>query len=92
VQQRRQVARGLLEGEHGRRVAELLRAGRPVLLDLGAGVALDDDWIDVVQARSDDPPADALLIRPDGYVAWAGAPGIPEAVSAWFRPDRLPAP
>lgn len=69
----------------GRRVAELMRAGRPVLLDLGAGLALDDDWIDVVRARSAEPPADALLIRPDGYVAWAGAKGMPEAVSAWFQ-------
>ncbi|MDP4505537.1 FAD-dependent monooxygenase [Nonomuraea turcica] len=87
----------------GRRVAELMRAGRPVLLDLGGGAELDGaaldgselggraevggGWIDVVSARADDPPADALLIRPDGYVAWAGAAGMPEAVSAWFTPS-----
>ncbi|MET7329402.1 FAD-dependent monooxygenase [Nonomuraea sp. NPDC005650] len=63
----------------GRRVAELMRAGRPVLLDLGGGATLDDGWIDVVRARADDPPADALLIRPDGYVAWAGTDGLAEA-------------
>jgi len=29
----------------------------------------------------------AVPVRPDGYVAWAGdagAPGLPEALSAWF--------
>ncbi|MEW1836484.1 FAD-dependent monooxygenase [Nonomuraea angiospora] len=68
----------------GRRVAELMREGRPVLLDLGGGATLDDDWIDVVRARADDPPADALLIRPDGYVAWAGTDGLAEAAQQWF--------
>ncbi|MEQ4723829.1 FAD-dependent monooxygenase [Nonomuraea sp. B19D2] len=68
----------------GRRLAELMRAGRPVLLDLGGGAALDDDWIDVVRARADDPPADALLIRPDGYVAWAGKDGLAEAAEQLF--------
>ena len=32
-----------------------------------------------------DPPA--VLIRPDGYVAWAGDltdPGLPEALTTWF--------
>ncbi|MEV4011475.1 FAD-dependent monooxygenase [Nonomuraea angiospora] len=68
----------------GRRVAELMREGRPVLLDLGGGATLEDDWIDVVRARADDPPADALLIRPDGYVAWAGTEGLTEAAQEWF--------
>ncbi|MFK8851049.1 FAD-dependent monooxygenase [Streptomyces sp. Ac-502] len=72
-----------------RRVAELMRRGRPVLLDLGTGTMLDgdlDDWIDVVRARCDDPPTDALLIRPDGYVAWAGTVGLAEAIKTWFTP------
>ncbi|MGA4994462.1 FAD-dependent monooxygenase [Nonomuraea bangladeshensis] len=71
----------------GRRVAELLRSGRPVLLDLGGGtdgLAEDDDWIEVVHAAAARPPADALLIRPDGYVAWAGAAGLAEAAGRWF--------
>ncbi|WP_433438073.1 FAD-dependent monooxygenase [Nonomuraea sp. CA-141351] len=68
----------------GRRLAELMRRGRPVLLDLGGGPVLDDDWIDVVRTRADDPPADALLIRPDGYVAWAGKDGLAEAAQEWF--------
>ncbi|MBB5777551.1 FAD-dependent monooxygenase [Nonomuraea jabiensis] len=75
----------------GRRVAELMREGRPVLLDLGGGATLDDDWIDVVRTRADDPPADALLIRPDGYVAWAGTDGLAEAAREWFNLTASPA-
>nr|SBO92564.1 putative monooxygenase [Nonomuraea gerenzanensis] len=76
----------------GGRVAELMRAARPVLLDLGGGVHLDDDWIDVVRARCDAPPADALLIRPDGYVAWAGTEGLAEAAERWFGPSLTASP
>ncbi|MFB4266185.1 FAD-dependent monooxygenase [Nonomuraea sp. GTA35] len=77
-----------LELAGGGRVAELMRAARPVLLDFGLGADLgadlDGGWIDVVRARCDDPPAGALLIRPDGYVAWAGADGLAEAAERWF--------
>ncbi|MEV4292186.1 FAD-dependent monooxygenase [Nonomuraea bangladeshensis] len=75
-----------LELADGRRVAELLRSGRPVLLDLGGGTdgLAEDDWIEVVHAAAARPPADALLIRPDGYVAWAGAAGLAEAAGRWF--------
>ncbi|MUL81176.1 MULTISPECIES: FAD-dependent monooxygenase [unclassified Mycolicibacterium] len=60
----------------GRRVAELLRSGRPVLLDLSGGDHAEAaaGWrgrLDIEIATIDDPPAAALLIRPDGYVAWA---------------------
>ncbi|MEW9547263.1 FAD-dependent monooxygenase [Nonomuraea sp. NPDC050783] len=85
----------------GRPVAELLRAGRPVLLDLGGGTdgVPEDGWIDVVRSATagdaaigdaaigdgaGEPPADVLLIRPDGYVAWAGAGGLAEAAGRWF--------
>ncbi|PZG12170.1 FAD-dependent oxidoreductase [Nonomuraea aridisoli] len=65
-----------------------LRAARPVLLDLTGGAPGErwtgNDRIEVVRARHDDPPADALLIRPDGYVAWAGADGVEEAAERWF--------
>jgi 2-polyprenyl-6-methoxyphenol hydroxylase-like FAD-dependent oxidoreductase len=64
------------------RVAEVMRAGRPVLLDLteeGGVAAAAADWspaVTIVTAESDgQQPAGALLIRPDGYVAWAAGPG-----------------
>ncbi len=41
------------------------------------------------------PPrcADTVLIRPDGYVAWAGGTeaGLREALLAWFGRPRVPA-
>ena len=88
------------EGEAS--IAGLLRAARPVLVDLSAGCwaqAAAQDWkdrVEVVTATADDRPADALLIRPDGYVAWAagtgtaaGIAGLQEALTHWFgRPAR----
>jgi 2-polyprenyl-6-methoxyphenol hydroxylase-like FAD-dependent oxidoreductase len=60
----------------GRRVAELLHQGRPVVLDLSdAGVAEAargwTDRVDIVAGSSADIEACGLLLRPDGYVAWA---------------------
>jgi 2-polyprenyl-6-methoxyphenol hydroxylase-like FAD-dependent oxidoreductase len=60
-------------------VAQLMRAGRGLLIDLGEQSALRDiadrwaDRIQVSSARCDEPPANlgAMLVRPDGYVAWA---------------------
>jgi 2-polyprenyl-6-methoxyphenol hydroxylase-like FAD-dependent oxidoreductase len=69
------------------RVAELMRGARPVLLDLAGREELReraDGWrdrLDVVAATSGRPPADALLIRPDGFIAWAAAPGEPDAAA-----------
>ncbi|MEU9040760.1 MULTISPECIES: FAD-dependent monooxygenase [unclassified Kitasatospora] len=60
------------------RLAELARGGRPLLLDLTGGkLALAaraagwQDRVDFVAADCAEPPAGALLLRPDGYVAWA---------------------
>ncbi|MFD0885530.1 FAD-dependent monooxygenase [Streptosporangium algeriense] len=64
------------------RVAELMRGARPLLLDLGGGATTDR--VDVVRARCAEPPADTLLIRPDGYVAWAGTAGLEAAIDTWF--------
>jgi hypothetical protein len=62
-----------------------------VLLDLAPepsdlGDLVSDDRLHVVAAHCADPPADVLLIRPDGYVAWAGTDGLPEAVTTWLTP------
>ncbi|MEV0349021.1 FAD-dependent monooxygenase [Nonomuraea sp. NPDC050680] len=66
----------------------LMREGRPLLLDLAGSVRKDvwDGRVDVVTATCAAPPAAALLIRPDGYVAWAGTPdgSLDEAVRTWF--------
>jgi hypothetical protein len=80
-------------------VAELMRAARPVFLDLaGRGDLLEaartwENRVDIHTARTDDRPADALLIRPDAYIAWAatagepadtGVPALREALFRWF--------
>jgi 2-polyprenyl-6-methoxyphenol hydroxylase-like FAD-dependent oxidoreductase len=62
--------------DDGRRVAGLLHAARPVLLDLSGGRVGDvargwADRVDVVAGAVADFEACAMLIRPDGYVAWA---------------------
>jgi len=77
-----------------RRLAELLRDARPVLVDLTDGHALAataepwNDRVNRVPATADDAPAPALLIRPDGYVAWSGADpdGLKAALTRWFSP------
>jgi 2-polyprenyl-6-methoxyphenol hydroxylase-like FAD-dependent oxidoreductase len=63
------------------RVPRLMHHGRAVLLDLADRAALRDaaagwrDRIDVVTARCEvqPAPADAFLIRPDGYIAWVAS-------------------
>ena len=63
----------------------LMRAGRPLLLDFAGGLP-PDGRVEVVRVKCAEPPADALLLRPDGYVAWAGTPDdtLEEAVRTWF--------
>ena len=77
-------------------VAELLHAGRGVLLDLTPGGAFATaghgwrDRIDIRTAQCPGPPAPALLIRPDGYVAWAATTDaqdtgtLCDALGTWF--------
>ena len=62
------------------RVAELARAGRPLLIDLtegsvvAAAVAGINDQLTVAAGHPvGDVPATAVLVRPDGYVAWASS-------------------
>jgi 2-polyprenyl-6-methoxyphenol hydroxylase-like FAD-dependent oxidoreductase len=85
------------------RVFSLLHDARPVLLNLGTTGSIDiTQWADRVQlidAKYDgtwDLPAIgpvaapiAVLIRPDGYVAWVGdqtRAGLVDALTTWFGP------
>jgi hypothetical protein len=74
----------LLVGD--RRLADLLHTGRPVLIDLlpGSPFALTSDRVDVHVGEG----SVAMLIRPDGYVAWAAdgpdQTGLEEALAKWF--------
>lgn len=71
------------------RVAELMRAARPVLLDFtadGRVAVAAAGWAGLVTVltvipRQLGPPADGLLIRPDCYVAWAAGPGAADPVA-----------
>lgn len=77
------------EGTGSRRVAELARTGRPLLIDLTdgavvadavAGRAGADHALTVAAGRPVGPvAASALLVRPDGYVAWASSAPAPAA-------------
>jgi 2-polyprenyl-6-methoxyphenol hydroxylase-like FAD-dependent oxidoreductase len=81
--------------DDGRRVAELLREARPVLIDAsgGAFAAIAAAWtdrVDLVTASLMDSSLTGMLLRPDGYVAWASdsaeGPGLAAALQRWFGP------
>jgi 3-(3-hydroxy-phenyl)propionate hydroxylase len=85
------------------RVFELLHGAEPVLLNLGEPDGFDiTPWADRVQLIDAsykgewelpvlgvvDAPT-AVLVRPDGYVAWVGDGtnvGLTDALAAWFGP------
>ena len=86
-----------------RRVFSFLHAGRPILLNLADSRGPDiTPWVERVQCV--DASYDgawqlpvlgavaapkAVLIRPDGYVAWVGDgphQGLREALETWFGP------
>jgi 3-(3-hydroxy-phenyl)propionate hydroxylase len=100
---RRMPDLNLVTGNGPLRVFTLLHNARPVLLNLGEPGRFDiAQWADRVQlidARYDgvwELPAlgtvaapTAVLIRPDGHVAWVGDRhplGLPEALTTWFGP------
>ena len=85
------------------RMFTLLHGARPVLLNLGEPGGVDiTSWADRVQLIDAGyagpwelpvlgavPAPAAVLIRPDGYVAWAGDPADPElrdALTTWCGP------
>jgi 3-(3-hydroxy-phenyl)propionate hydroxylase len=82
-------------------VYALLHDARPLLLNFGTRGALDaisrPDRVRLVDARYEGPwelpvlggvvAPTAVLVRPDGYVAWVGEgtpEGLPEALASWF--------
>jgi len=88
------------------RVFTLLHDARPVLLNLGEPGSFDLSlWANRVEPRDaehagkwelpvlgevDSPTA--VLIRPDGYVAWVGGPAspeLPDALATWFGSSAL---
>lgn len=83
------------------RVYSLLHQARPALINLGEPRSLDislwDDRVQSVEATYDGPwelpvigevePTSAVLVRPDGHVAWVGSgteAGLPDALATWF--------
>jgi flavin-dependent dehydrogenase len=85
------------------RVFTLLHAARPVLLNLGEPGSFDitprPDRVQLIDAKYEgtwELPAlgavtapTAVLIRPDGYVAWVGdgtQRGLADALATWFGP------
>jgi Aromatic-ring hydroxylase, C-terminal len=87
------------------RVFTLLHGARPVLLNLGEPGSLDiTPWAERVQltdAIYDGawelpvlgavPAPAAVLIRPDGHVAWVGdgtGSGLPDVLTTWFGTGR----
>ncbi len=80
-----------------RRVAELARSGRPLLADLTEGAGVAAAMADVTERMTvvagdavGEIEATALLVRPDGYVAWASSAAKPDPgelrpiVREWF--------
>jgi Aromatic-ring hydroxylase, C-terminal len=56
------------------------------------GDAMKDDWrhrIDIHTAETDHRPADALLIRPDAYIAWAATIDEPTDTAVLALRDAL---
>jgi hypothetical protein len=85
------------------RVYTLLHNARPMLLNLGEPGGFDiAPWTDRVRLTDAGytglwelpvlgtvPAPTAVLIRPDGHVAWAGDPadpGLRDALVTWFGP------
>jgi 2-polyprenyl-6-methoxyphenol hydroxylase-like FAD-dependent oxidoreductase len=85
----------LRTGHAATSVAELMHTARPILLDLADRPDLREaarDWqhrIDIRTAETDQRPADALLIRPDAYIAWVAPTGEPAGTAAPALRDAL---
>ncbi len=75
-------------------LAELLHSGRPVLVDLAGTFGGWAPGLDVVAASSTSDIG-AVLLRPDGHVAWVTTgthdTGLAEAVRQWIGDVPIPA-
>ncbi|HEX5983636.1 MAG TPA: FAD-dependent monooxygenase [Solirubrobacterales bacterium] len=95
----------LVTAEGPLRVYALLHQGRPALLNLGEPGALEiAPWADRVRLVDAEyagawelpvlgavPAPAAVLIRPDGHVAWVGEgtdAGLADALATWFGPGQ----
>jgi 2-polyprenyl-6-methoxyphenol hydroxylase-like FAD-dependent oxidoreductase len=93
----------LATDDGSRRVFGYLHDARPLFLDLGGAYVLDiTPWLDrvrMVRGRHTGawelpvlgavPAPAAVLVRPDGYVAWVGDgtdQGLRDALTTWFGP------
>ncbi|WP_188192175.1 FAD-dependent monooxygenase [Nonomuraea sp. SYSU D8015] len=88
----------LVLGDRHTSVAELLRAARPVLLELGDRPLASHvaGGVDAYRARCPErPDLEGLLIRPDGHTAWVSTTAGPQpagtlaaASATWFGRAR----
>ncbi|MBM7783672.1 rifampin monooxygenase [Tenggerimyces flavus] len=72
----------------GGRLFDLMHAGRGLLLDQSGALSVDGwaDRVDHAVDVSEDLPHPAVLLRPDGHVAWAGnaQQELADALARWF--------
>jgi len=84
-----------LELADGSRLADHLHTGRALLLDLSddaeirAAAEAYADRLTVVTTTAADSDLRALLVRPDGFVAWAAADSAADGPSTADLPKRL---
>ncbi len=96
----------LVTADRSRRVFTLLHDARPVVINFGAPGALDiASWSDRVRLVDATyagtwelpvlgavPAPSAVLVRPDGHVAWVGdgtQTGLTDALTKWFGPASV---
>ena len=96
----------LVTTEGSSRVFTLLHEARPVLLNFaergGIDIAAWADRVRTLDVRCEGPwelpvvgtvaAPSAVLVRPDGYVAWAGdgtVAGLSDALTRWFGPPAI---
>ncbi|MFF5083660.1 rifampin monooxygenase [Actinoplanes sp. NPDC000266] len=76
--------------KHAGRLFDLQHAGRGLLLDQTGRLSAEgwSDRVDHVADVSDEVDVPAVLLRPDGHVAWAGADQreLTEQLPRWFGP------